>query len=255
MKVLVGVKRVLDYSIKVRVNPQKTGVDLQGLKMSINPFDEIAIEEAIRMREAGKVKEVVILSIGDKSTPETIRSGLAIGADSAIHIQTDMRIDQDLQPLTIAKVFAKIMKDKNFDFCLLGKQSIDDDYNQTGQILGSIMGIPCASFSSKIEFDESGKNATVTREVDFGLQKIQVSLPAVFTCDLRLNTPRFANVQSILKAKRKPIETLKLEELGIDIAPRLKVEKVEMPTERKGGVMVGSVDELINLLKNEAKVL
>jgi electron transfer flavoprotein beta subunit len=154
----------------------------------------------------------------------------------------------------VAKIFAKILNDKKFDLCLLGKQSIDDDFNQTGQILGSILGIPTASFSSKIEFSADMKNATVTREVDFGLQKIQVSLPAVFTCDLRLNTPRFANVQSIIKAKKKPIEVLNLADLGIDVTPRLKVEKVDTPEERKGGVIVGSVDELIDKLRNEAKL-
>lgn len=156
-----------------------------------------------------------------------------------------MRIDQELQPLAVAKVFRKIMLDKAFDFAVLGKQSIDDDYNQTGQILAALMGIPSATFSSKIEFSADNKSADVTREVDFGLQKIRVSLPAIFTCDLRLNTPRFANVQSIIKAKKKPIETLNLKDLGIDVEPRLKVERVEMPTERKGGVIVGSVDELI----------
>lgn len=156
-----------------------------------------------------------------------------------------MRIDQELQPLAVAKVFRKIMLDKAFDFAVLGKQSIDDDYNQTGQILAALMGIPSATFSSKIEFSTDNKSADVTREVDFGLQKIRVSLPAIFTCDLRLNTPRFANVQSIIKAKKKPIETLNLKDLGIDVEPRLKVERVEMPTERKGGVIVGSVDELI----------
>lgn len=161
----------------------------------------------------------------------------------------------DLQPLAVAKVFAKIMNDKKFDLAILGKQSIDDDYNQTGQILASILGIPSATFSSKIEFADDLKSATVTREVDFGLQKVKVQLPAVFTCDLRLNTPRFANVQSIIKAKKKPIETINLADLGIDVAPRLKIEKADNPAERQGGVMVSSVDELITKLKNEAKVI
>ena len=180
---------------------------------------------------------------------------MALGADSGIHILTDMRIDQDLQPLAVAKIFQKIMLDKKFNFILLGKQSIDDDSNQTGQILASLLGIPSATFSSKIDLSEDGLSADVTREVDFGLQKIRVTLPAVFTCDLRLNTPRFANVSSIIKAKKKPIETLNLKDLGIDYEPRLKVERVEMPVERKGGVMVSSVDELIQKLKNEAKVI
>lgn len=166
-----------------------------------------------------------------------------------------MRIDQDLQPLAIAKIFHKIMSTRNFDLVVLGKQSIDDDYNQTGQILGSLLNIPSATFCSKIEFSADGKTAEVTREVDFGLQKIRVSLPAVFTCDLRLNTPRFANVQNIIKAKKKPVETLNLADLGIDVTPRLKVERVEMPQERAGGVIVGSVDELIQKLKSEAKII
>lgn len=189
------------------------------------------------------------------SAAETLRGALALGADAGIHVQTDMRIDQDLQPLAVAKVFQKIFLDKKFDMVILGKQSIDDDYNQTGQILASLLGLPSATFSSKIEFSSDNKFAEVTREVDFGLQKIKVELPAVFTCDLRLNTPRFANVQSIIKAKKKPVETLNLADLGIDVTPRLKVEKVEMPSERKGGVIVGSVDELIQKLKNEAKVI
>jgi electron transfer flavoprotein beta subunit len=189
------------------------------------------------------------------SAAETLRGALALGADAGIHIMTDMRTDQDLQPLAVAKVFQKIMLEKKFDFVILGKQSIDDDYNQTGQILGSLMGIPSATFSSKIEFAGDNASAEVTREVDFGLQKVRVTLPAVFTCDLRLNTPRFANVQSIIKAKKKTIETLNLKDLGINVEPRLKVEKVEMPAERKGGVIVASVDELVQKLKNEAKVI
>jgi electron transfer flavoprotein beta subunit len=179
------------------------------------------------------------------SAAETLRSALALGADAGIHILTDMRIDQDLQPLAVAKVFQKITLDQKFDLVFLGKQAIDDDYNQTGQILASLLGIPSATFCSRIEVSEDSKSADVTREVDFGLQKIRVTLPAVFTCDLRLNTPRFATVTSIIKAKKKTIETIDLKSLGIDVEPRLKVEKVEMPTERKGGVMVSSVDELI----------
>jgi electron transfer flavoprotein beta subunit len=177
-----------------------------------------------------------------------------LGADSGIHVLTDIRTDLDLQPLAVAKVFAKIFNDKKFDLVLMGKQSIDDEYSQTGPMLASILGIPSATFSSKIEFSDDVKSATVTREVDFGLQKIRVSLPAVLTCDLRLNTPRFANVQNIIKAKKKTIELLKLEDLGIDVKPRLKIEKVESPAEREGGVVLGSVDELIAKLRNEAKL-
>lgn len=178
-----------------------------------------------------------------------------MGADSGIHILTDMRIDQDLQPLAVAKIFQKVMATRQFEIVILGKQAIDDDSNQTGQILGSLLGYPSATFASKIEIAADNKSAEVTREVDFGLQKIRVSIPAVFTCDLRLNTPRFANVQNIIKAKKKPVETINLADLGIDVTPRLKSEKVEMPTERQGGVIVGSVDELIQKLKSEAKVI
>ena len=195
------------------------------------------------------------ISIFNSSAAETLRGALALGADTGIHILTDKRIDQDLQPLAVAKVFAKIFADRKFDLCIMGKQSIDDDYNQTGQILASILGIPSATFASKIEIAGDSKSAEVTREVDFGLQKIKVSLPAVLTCDLRLNTPRFANVQSIIKAKKKPIDTIDIKDLGIDIEPRLKIEKVESPAERKGGVIVGSVDELVEKLRNEAKVI
>jgi len=186
---------------------------------------------------------------------DTIRTALAMGADSGIHITTDMAIDQDLQPLAVAKVFEHVINNHKFDMCILGKQSIDDDYVQTGQILGSRMGIPTASFSSEISFGEDMQSATVMREVDFGMQKVQVSLPAVFTCDLRLNTPRFANVKSILKAKKKPVEVIALADLGIDFQPRLIVEEVVAPTERQGGAMVADVDELIQKLKEEAKVL
>ena len=178
-----------------------------------------------------------------------------MGADKGIHVMTDMKIDQELQPLAVAKVFRHVMEENQFDLALLGKQSIDDDYVQTGQILSSIMGIPSATFSSEIEFNGDNSSAMVTREVDFGLQQIEVSLPAIFTVDLRLNTPRFANVKGILKAKKKPVQVLSLADLGIDVAPRLTVERVEAPSEREGGVIVESVDELLEKLRNEAKVL
>ena len=253
MKALVGVKRVLDYAIKVRVNQQKTGVELKGLKMSINPFDEIAVEEAVRLKEKGLVEKVVALSIGEKQAVDTIRHALALGADEGVHILTDKRIDLDLEPLAVAKILAKIVQEQQYDITLLGKQSIDDDSNQTGQMLGSLLNIPVGSFSSEIALE--GKSASVLREVDFGLQKVQLDLPAVFTCDLRLNVPRFANVKSILAAKKKKIETIKLEDLGIDVNSRLNIEKVEAPSERSGGVVVESVDELLEKLRNEAKVI
>lgn len=194
MKCLVGVKRCLDYAIKVRVNAKQSGVELKGLKQSINPFDEIAVEEALKMREAGKVKEVVAITVGPKQSVDVLRNALAMGADSGIHVMTDMATDQELQPLAVAKIFQKVIAEKEFDFAILGKQAIDDDYVQTGQILASLMDVPSATFSSEIAFAEDGSSAKVMREVDFGLQQVEVSLPAVFTCDLRLNTPRFANV-------------------------------------------------------------
>ena len=186
---------------------------------------------------------------------DVIRNALAMGADSGIHVLTDMSIDQQLQPLAVAKIFKHVMIEKEFDMALIGKQSIDDDYVQTGQTLASIMDIPSATFSSEIAINDDNSKATVTREVDFGLQKIEVSLPAVFTVDLRLNTPRFANVQGILKAKKKPMEVIKLAEMGLDVEPRLTILKVEAPTEREGGVIVENVDELLEKLKNEAKVI
>ena len=253
MKALVGVKRVLDYAIKVRVNAKKSGVELKGLKMSMNPFDEIAVEQAIQLKEAGQIDEIIALSIGDKKAVDTIRVALAMGADRGIHVQTKMTTDQELQPLAVAKIFQKIMEDNEFDICLLGKQSIDGDYNQTGQILGSLMDVPTATFASELEIGDS--DAVVTREVDSGLQKIKVSLPAIFTCDLRLVQPRFANVKSIIMAKKKKIETIKLEDLGIDVEPRLTIESVETPLEREGGVILESVDELVDKLRNEAKVI
>ena len=221
----------------------------------MNPFDEIAVEEALKMKEAGSVEEVVAMSIGPKQSVDTLRTALAMGADWAIHVQTDMSTDQDLQPLAVAKVFKHMMNEHNFDLAVLGKQSIDDDYVQTGQILASLMDVPVATFSSEISFSDDKKRATVLREVDFGLQKVEVELPAVFTCDLRLNTPRFANVKSILKAKKKRVDNIPLDSLGIDVSPRIIVEGVKPPEERAGGVLVADVDELIDKLRNEAKVL
>ena len=254
MKVLVGVKRVLDYSIKVRPNAAKTAVELKGLKMSMNPFCEIAVEEAIKMKEAGKVKEIVALSIGDKSAAETIRGALAIGADRGIHVNTDKRIDYELEPLAVAKVLKHFYEQDNYDLVMLGKQAIDDDCNQTGQLLASMLDLPQATFASKIEFEDDGK-LVVTREIDAGLQKLRVSIPSVITCDLRLNVPRFAKIQDIIKAKKKKIDKVDLNTLDIDAEPRLKVTKVDAPEKREGGEMVENVDELLDKLRNEAKVL
>jgi electron transfer flavoprotein beta subunit len=253
MKALVGIKRVLDYSIKVRPNAAKTAVELKGLKMSMNPFCEIAIEEAVKMREAKKITEVVAMSIGDKTAAETIRTALAMGADRGIHVLTDQRIDSDLQPLAVAKIFKFIQDRDQFSLILMGKQSIDDDCNQTGQILASMLDIPQATFASEIQFEEDG-NLVVTREIDAGLQKVRISIPAVITCDLRLNVPRFAKIQDIIKAKKKKIETIKLESLDLDTAPRLKITNVDSPEVRQGGIIVKDVDELIKRLRDD-KVL
>ena len=248
MKVLVGVKRVLDYSIKVRPNAARSAVELKGLKMSMNPFCEIAVEEAIRMKDAKKAKEVVALSIGDKTAAETIRTALAMGADRGIHVLTNKRIDTELQPLAVAKIIKHVYQKDPYDLVLLGKQSIDGDSNQTGQILASMLDIPQATFASEIEFAEDG-HLIVTREIDAGLQKVKVSIPSVVTCDLRLNVPRFAKIMDIIKAKRKKIETIKLDSLDIDVEPRLKVTKVDSPEVREGGIMVDSVDDLLAKLK------
>ena len=250
MKVLVGVKRVLDYSIKVRPNVAKTAVELKGLKMSMNPFCEIAVEEAIRMKQAKKVKEIVALSIGDRTAAETIRNALAMGADRGIHVLTDKKIDSELQPLAVSKIFKHVYEKNSFDLVLLGKQSIDDDANQTGQILASMLDIPQATFASAIEFTEDG-HLIVTREIDAGLQKIKISIPSVITCDLRLNVPRFARIPDIIRAKRKKIETIKLDDLDIDAEPRLKVIKVDSPAVRGGGIIVESVDDLLTKLRDD----
>ena len=250
MKVLVGVKRVLDYSIKVRPNVARTAVELKGLKMSMNPFCEIAVEEAIRMKQAKKVKEIVALSIGDRTAAETIRNALAMGADRGIHVLTDKKIDSELQPLAVSKIFKYVYEKNSFDLVLLGKQSIDDDANQTGQILASMLDIPQATFASDIEFTEDG-HLIVTREIDAGLQKIKISIPSVITCDLRLNVPRFARIPDIIRAKRKKIETIKLDDLDIDAEPRLKVIKVDSPAVRGGGIIVESVDDLLTKLRDD----
>ncbi|CAI2379119.1 unnamed protein product [Moneuplotes crassus] len=249
MKVLVGVKRVLDYSIKVRPNAAKTAVDLKGAKI-MNPFCEIAVEEAIQMKEKKKAKEVIAVSIGDKTAAETIRAALAMGADRGIHVLTNQRIDSDLQPLAVAKIFKHVFEENKTDLVLLGKQSIDDDANQTGQILAAMLDVPQATFASEIEFADDG-DLIVTREIDAGLQKVKISVPSVITCDLRLNQPRFAKIPDIIKAKRKKIQTLKLEKLDIDTEPRAKTIKVDNPEVREGGVMVDNVDDLMSKLRED----
>jgi electron transfer flavoprotein beta subunit len=249
MKILVAVKRVVDYNVKVRVKSDNSGVDIANVKMSMNPFDEIAVEEAVRLKEAGVATEVVVVSAGVSQCQETLRTALAIGADRAILVETDA----ELQPLAVAKILKALSEKEQAQIIILGKQAIDDDSNQTGQMLASLMDIPQATFASKVVVAD-GK-ATVTREVDGGLETIALSLPAVITTDLRLNEPRYVTLPNIMKAKKKAIDTITPDSLGIDIAPRLKTLKVEEPPKRSAGVMVADVAALVEKLKNEAKVI
>ncbi len=249
MKILVAVKRVVDYNVKIRVKSDNSGVDLANVKMSMNPFDEIAVEEAVRLKEAGLATEVVAVSVGPAMCQETLRTALAIGADRGILLETD----QDVQPLGVAKILKALSDKDQAQIIILGKQAIDDDSNQVGQMLASLMDIPQATFASKVVVAD-GK-ATVTREVDGGLETIALSLPAVITTDLRLNEPRYVTLPSIMKAKKKTLDVMKIEELGVDVAPRLKTLKVEEPPKRSAGVMVADVAALVDKLKNEAKVI
>jgi electron transfer flavoprotein beta subunit len=249
MKVLVSVKRVVDYNVKVRVKADGSGVDIANVKMSMNPFDEIACEEAIRLRESGRANEVVAVSLGETRCQETLRTALAMGADRAILVETTV----ELQPLAVAKLLSAIVAKEQPGLVLLGKQAIDDDSNQTGQMLAALLGWPQATFVSKLELQDGF--AAVSREVDEGLEQLKVKLPAVVTVDLRLNEPRYASLPNIMKAKKKPLDVLKPEDLGVDAAPRLRYLRFEEPPKRQAGVKVGSVQELVAMLKNEAGVL
>ncbi len=249
MKILVPVKRVVDYNVKVRVKADGSGVDIANVKMSMNPFDEIAVEEAVRLKESGVATEVVAVSCGIGACQETLRAALAIGADRAILVETDV----ELQPLAVAKLLKAVCDKEQPTLVIAGKQAIDDDANQTGQMLAALAGWPQATFASKIELGE-GK-ATVTREVDGGLQTIEIKLPAVVTTDLRLNEPRYASLPNIMKAKKKPLDKKSPADFGVDTAPRLKVLKTEEPSGRKAGIKVKTVAELVDKLKNEAGVL
>lgn len=249
MKILVAVKRVVDYNVKIRVKSDHSGIDLANVKMSMNPFDEIAVEEAVRLKEAGVATEVVVVSVGPTQCQETLRTALAIGADRAILVEADA----ELQPLAVAKILKALSEKEHAQIVILGKQAIDDDSNQTGQMLASLMDIPQATFASKVVVAD-GK-ANVTREVDGGLETIAFTLPAVITTDLRLNEPRYVTLPNIMKAKKKTLEIVKPEQLGVDIAPRLKTLKVEEPPKRSAGVMVADVAALVDKLKNEAKVI
>lgn len=249
MKVLVPVKRVVDYNVKIRVKADGTGVDLANVKMSMNPFDEIAVEEAVRLKENGQADEIVAVSIGPTQAQETLRTALAMGADRAILIT----VDDVTEPLSVAKILAGVVKDEEPGLVILGKQAIDDDANQTGQMLSALLGWSQATFASKLELGSD--SAKVTREVDGGLQAIKISLPAIVTADLRLNEPRYASLPNIMKAKKKPLETKTPDDFGVTIAPRLRVIRVEEPPVRQAGVKVATVAELADKLKNEAGVI
>jgi len=249
MKILVAVKRVIDYNVKIRIKSDHSGVETANVKMSMNPFDEIAVEEAVRLKEAGTATEVIAVSCGLTQSQETLRTAMAIGADRGILIETEV----ELQPLAVAKLLKVIVDKEQPDLIFLGKQAIDDDSNQTGQMLAALLNLPQATFASKVQVSD-GK-VTVTREVDGGLETLSLSLPAVITTDLRLNEPRYATLPNIMKAKKKPLEILKPEDLGVDIAPRMKTLKVMEPPTRKAGVMVPDIKTLIEKLKNEAKVI
>ncbi len=249
MKVLVTVKRVVDYNVSIRVLSDNSGVDLNNVKMSVNPFDEIAIEEAVRLKEAGTAEEVVVVSVGPTACQEQIRTALALGADRGILIETD----EELQPLGIAKVLKAVIDKEAPQLVITGKQAIDGDNSQTGQMLAALTGMPQATFASKIDLSET--EATVIREVDGGLETITVKLPAVVTTDLRLNEPRYASLPNIMKAKKKPIDIMTPADLGVDVTPRVKTLKVNPPAERQAGIVVESVEQLVDKLKNEAKVI
>jgi len=249
MKVLVSVKRVIDYNVKVRVKADATGVETANVKMSMNPFDEIALEEAVRLKEAGVVTEIVAVSAGVQACQETLRTALAIGADRAILVETDV----ELQPLAVAKLLKAVCARENPQLVILGKQAIDDDSNQTGQMLAALLGWPQATFASKVKIE--GGKAQVTREVDGGLETISIKLPAVVTTDLRLNEPRYVTLPNIMKAKKKVLETLKPDALGVDVRPRLATLKVVEPAKRKTGIKVPDAKTLVDKLRNEAKVI
>ena len=249
MKLLVTVKRVIDYNVQIRVKADGSGVEKDNVKMSMNPPDENAVEEALRIKEAGKADEIIILTIGNDKSQETIRTALAMGADRGIHIKTE----NDLEPLAISKIISKVAEEEKPSIILMGKQAIDDDSNQTGQMTSALLNWPQATFASKIEID--GQNAIVTREIDEGLERIKVSIPFVASCDLRLNEPRYASLPNIMKAKKKPIDTKDASSLGINIEPRIEQIKVEEPPVRQKGIMVSDVAELVQKLKHEAKVI
>ena len=252
MKVLVPIKRVIDYNVKVRVKADGTGVDLANVKMSMNPFDEIAVEEAIRLKEAGKADEVVVVSIGVKQAQETLRTGLAMGADRAILINAADDVHHDIEPLSVAKLLAKVVEEEQPQMVLCGKQAIDNDMNATGQMLSALLGWSQATFASEVSVE--GDSALVTREVDGGLQTLKVNLPAIVSVDLRLNEPRYASLPNIMKAKKKPLDEKTAADYGVDLTPRLEIVKTSEPAVRQAGIKVESVDELVTKLKDAGAI-
>ena len=249
MKVLVPVKRVIDYNVKVRVKADNSGVELANVKMAMNPFDEIAVEQALRLKEAGGAEEVVVVSIGPAQNQETIRTALAMGADRGIHIEAS----HDIEPLAVAKLLKAVVERETPGLVLVGKQAIDDDCNQTGQMLAALLGWAQGTFVSAVEV--AGDKAKIVREVDGGLEHLEIKMPAIVSVDLRLNEPRYASLPNIMKAKKKPLDSLTVDELGVDISPRLTIVKVEEPAAREAGIKVADVKELVEKLKNEAKVI
>ena len=249
MKILVAVKRVIDYNVQIRIKTDGSSVETENVKMSMNPPDENAVEEALRIKEAGKAEEIIIVSIGEEKSKETIRTALAMGADRGIFVSAPA----DIEPINVAKILQKIVEKENPSIVLMGKQAIDDDCNQTGQMLSALLGWSQGTFISKIEVGDS--NISITREIDEGLEMLKLNLPSIITCDLRLNEPRYASLPNIMKAKKKPIEDLTKEDLGVDITPRIKQLQVEEPPKREKGIMVKDVAELVQKLKNEAKVI
>ena len=249
MKILVAVKRVVDYNVQIRVKEDGSGVNTDNVKMSTNPPDDNAIEEAVKLKEAGKAKEIAVVTVGEEKAQETLRKALAVGADRGIHVKAD----RNIEPLGVAKILKKVVEKEKPDIIFMGKQAIDDDCNQTGQMLSALLGWSQGTFASKIELKD--KSIQVTREVDEGLETIEINLPAIVTCDLRLNEPRYASLPNIMKAKKKPMEQLIAKDLGVDISNRIQQLKVEEPPKRKSGIKVASVAELVSKLKNEAKVI
>ena len=249
MKILVPIKRVVDYNVKVRPKADESGVDLNNVKMAINPFCEIAVEQAVRLKEAGSATEIIAVTVGAENAQEQLRTALALGADRAILVETDLEVE----PLGISKVLKAVVEKESPNIIIMGKQAIDGDNNQTGQMLAALMNYPQATFASELKIE--GEKAVVTREVDGGLQTISINLPAVVTSDLRLNEPRYASLPNIMKAKQKPLEVIKSDDLGVDLNPRISTLKVSPPPEREAGIIVESVDQLVEKLKNEAKVI